>query len=145
MTSVGDSLRLALISLNELKQVAVCAAAERLVRMGVVKGKEQLEAFLEMAGVDHYIVSYGEAFVTTFRSAAFEHNPKQIIAGMERGFQKAAELRLRVEEGKELTEEEQAQLRFMPGSWVVWSSTVPSDEGNKHVRSWFKSNGSAII
>lgn len=51
MTVPNDNLRLVLISLNELKQVAVLAAANQfgaqLLSMGVVKGKQQLETFLE--------------------------------------------------------------------------------------------------
>jgi hypothetical protein len=83
MTIPNDNLRLFLISLNELKQVAILAAANefapQLSSIGIVKGKLQLEAFLAMAGIDRYIVSYGEPFATTFKSTIFEHSPKQIV------------------------------------------------------------------
>jgi hypothetical protein len=28
-------------------------------------------------------------------------------------------------------------VRFVPRSWLVWSSTVSSEEGMERVRSWF--------
>jgi len=141
METVDDSLRLILISLNELKQVAVLAAAEEfapeLRSLGVVKGKEQLEAFLQMAEVDHYVVTYGEPFASTFRPAPIGHSWQQIIAGLEKGFREAGELRNKLKKGEVLGDEEQAGLRFGPRSWMVWSSTVSSTEGLARVRAWF--------
>jgi hypothetical protein len=88
MSNPNDYLRLFLVSLNELKQVAILAAASdfgpQLSSMGIVKGKQQLEAFLMMAGIDCYIVSYGEPFATTFKSTTFEHTPKQIVDDQKR-------------------------------------------------------------
>jgi hypothetical protein len=144
-----DSLRLVLIALNELKQIAVLGSAERfgpeLRSMGVVKGKEELEAFLNMAGVDHYVVTYGEPFVTTFRSAPFAQAPQQIVAALEKGFREADELRSRLRSGQTVSDEERSRVRFVPRSWLVWSSTVSSEEGMERVRSWFaeKKAGSA--
>lgn len=52
-----DSLRLFLTFLDELKQVNVLAATNRmgsqLSIMGAVKGKQQLQDVLEAARVDH--------------------------------------------------------------------------------------------
>ena len=150
MTTGNDSLRLVLISLNELKQVAVLAAngfALQLHSMGVVKGKKQLETFLEMAGVDHYVVSYAEPFANTFKATPFDHNAKQIVAALEKAFRSADELRQRVEKGEKLSDEEQSQLRFLPRSWTVWSSSVKTDEGMERVKAWFKekkSNGRSV-
>jgi hypothetical protein len=144
MTIPIDSLRLFLISLDELKQVAILAAVSdfgpQLSSMGIVKGKQQLESFLVTAGIDHYIVSYGEPFATTFKSAAFEHSPKQIVGALESGFRKAHELRLKLRKGETLTAEEQSHLRFLPKSWSVCSSSVKTNEGRDRVRSWFKAN-----
>jgi hypothetical protein len=140
-------LRLVLISLNELKQVAVLASAEEfgpeLHSMGVIKGKEQLQEFLKMAVVDHYVVTYGEPFATTFRSAPFAHSGEQIVGALEKGVREAGELRARVKNGEALSEEEQARLRFVPRSWMVWSSTVSSEEGTARVRAWFEEKKSA--
>lgn len=147
MGTPDDGLRLVLISLNEVKQVAVLAAAEefapQLLSMGVVKGKEQLEALLEMAAVDRYVVTYGEPFATTFRSSPFEHTPRQIIEGLEKGFREADELLSRQKRGEALSEEEQARLRFVPRSWMVWSSALSSAEGIARVRAWFAEKKSA--
>jgi len=144
MTIPNGYLRLFLISLNELKQVAILAAADefgpQLSSMGIVKGKQQLEAFLVMAGIDRYVVSYGEPFVTTFKSTIFEHSPKQIVDDLEKGFQQADELRLKLRNGEELTDEEQSHLRFSPKSWSVCSSSVTTTEGVERIRSWFKAN-----
>jgi hypothetical protein len=144
METPDDSLRLVLISLNELKQVAVLAAPEgfglQLHSMGVVKGKEQLAAFLEMAEVDHYVVCYGEPFVTTFRSAPFAHDAQQIIAGLEKGIREAGELRQKIEKGDAVSEEERVHLRLAPRTWTLWSSSLKSDEGMERVRAWFSEN-----
>jgi hypothetical protein len=144
MTIPNDNLRLFLVSLNELKQVAILAAANdfgpQLSSMGIVKGKQQLESFLVMAGIDHYTVSYGEPFATTFKSTAFVHSPKQIVRDLERGFQQADELRLKLRKGETLTDEEQSHLRFLPKSWSVCSSSVTTNEGIERIRSWFKAN-----
>jgi hypothetical protein len=144
MTIPNDNLRLFLISLNELKQVAILAAANefapQLSSIGIVKGKQQLEAFLVMAGIDRYIVSYGEPFATTFKSTIFEHSPKQIVDDLEKGFQQADELRLKLRKGESLTNEEQSHLRFLPKSWSVCSSSVSTTEGIDRIRSWFKTN-----
>lgn len=133
-----------LISLNELKEIVILAARNQfgpqLFSMGIVKGKEQLETFLEMAGIDHYIVSYGEPFATTFKSTAFEHSPKQIANGLEKGFQVGGELRAKMHNGERLTEEQQFQLRYLPKSWSVCSSSVRTDAGIERIRSWFKAN-----
>ncbi|MGB2591421.1 MAG: hypothetical protein WAJ96_12290, partial [Candidatus Acidiferrum sp.] len=94
--------------------------------------------FLEMAGIDHYVISYAEPFVSTFKSTAFEHRPKQIVNDLEKGFQTAAELRLKMRRGEELTEAEGSQLRLLPKSWSVYSSSVKTDEGIERIRSWFK-------
>jgi hypothetical protein len=146
MTIPTDSLRLFLISLNELKQVAILAAASdlgsQLSSMGIVKGKQQLESFLSMAGIDHYIVSYGEPFATTFKSTAFEHSPKQIVDSLESGFQQADKLRLKLRKGEALTDEEQSHLRFLPKSWSVYSSSVTTNDGKDRIRSWLKANKS---
>jgi len=142
MGTPEDGLRLALIALNELKQVAVLASAEecapQLFSMGVVKGKEQLKELLEKAGVDHYVVTYGEPFVTTFRAAPFGHSPEQIVEELEKGFVDASELRARKKNGEALNDEEQTRLRFLARSWLVWSSTVSSQEGIARVRAWFE-------
>lgn len=142
MTIPDDNLRLVLIALNELKQVAILAASNQfgpeLHSMGIVKGKQQLQSFLEMAGIDHYIISYGEPFATTFKSTAFEHNPKQIVSDLEKGFQTAAELRFRARKGEKLTDAEDSQFRLLPKSWTVCSSSVRTDEGMERIRSWFK-------
>lgn len=144
MTIPNDNLRLVLISLNELKQVAILAAANQfgpqLFSMGIVNGKEQLETFLEMGGIDRYIVSYGEPFATTFKSTAFEHSPKQIANDLEKGFQTGSELRAKMHKGETLTDEQQSQLRYLPKSWSVYSSSVTTDEGIERIRSWFKAN-----
>jgi hypothetical protein len=138
------TLRLVLISLTELKQVAILAAANRfgpqLFSMGIVKGKDQLESFLEMAGIDHYVISSGEPFANTFKSTAFEHSPKQIVHDLEKGFQTAAELRLKVRRGEKLTDPEDSQLRLSPKSWIVYSSSVRTDQGIKHIRESFNAN-----
>lgn len=144
MTLSNDNLRLVLISLNELKQVAILAATKQfgpqLLSMGIVKGREKLEAFLEMAGIDRYIVSYGEPFATTFKSAAFDHSPKQIANDLDKGFQLAAEIRLKMCRGEKLTDAEDSQLRLWPKSWSVCSSSVGTDEGIERIREWFKAN-----
>jgi hypothetical protein len=149
METPDDSFRLVLISLNELKQVAVLAAAKGFVpllhSMGVVKGKEQLAAFLEMAEVDHYVVCYGEPFVTTFRSAPFAHDAQQIVAGLEKGFREAAEVRRKIEKGETVTEEERAQLRLGPRAWMLWSSSLKSEEGMERVRAWFSENRTSAV
>jgi hypothetical protein len=149
METPDDSLRLVLISLNELKQVAVLAAAEglglQLHSMGVVKGKEQLAAFLEMAEVDHYVVCYGEPFVTTFRSAPFAHDAQQIIAGLEKGFREAEELRQKITKDETVEEEERTRLRFAPRVWMLWSSSLKTDEGMERVRAWFGESKTKVV
>jgi hypothetical protein len=144
MTIPNDYLRLFLIYLNELKQVAILAAsadfAPQLSSMGIVKGEQQLESFLVMAGIDRYIVSYGEPFATTFKSTIFEHSPKQIVDDLEKGFQQAHELRLKLRSGEALTNEEQSHWRFLPKSWSVCSGSDTTTEGIARIRSWFKAN-----
>jgi hypothetical protein len=144
MTIPNDNLRLVLISLNELKQVAILAAANEfgpeLFSMGIIKGRQQLETFLKMAGIDGYIVSYGEPFATTFKSTAFEHTAKQIANDLEKGFQARSELRAKMRNGETLTDEQQSQLRYSPKSWGVYSSSTRTDEGIERIRSWFKAN-----
>jgi hypothetical protein len=144
MANAKDSLRLVLISLNELKQVAVLAAAEgfgsQLFSMGVVKGKEQLEALLETAGADHYVVSYNEPFASTFKASAFAHSAEQIVADLEKGFRAAKERSDGLKRGETLDDEEQARLRFAPRSWMVWASAVESSDGITRIRSWFETN-----
>jgi hypothetical protein len=144
MTIPNDNLRLVLIALNELKQVAILAAENefgpQLFSMGIVKGKQQLETFLEMAGIDRYIVSYGEPFATTFKSTAFEHSAKQIVSDLEKGFQARAELQAKMHNGETLTDDQQSQLRYLPKSWSVYSSSIGTDEGIERIRSWFKAN-----
>jgi len=141
MGTVDDNLRLVLIALNELKQVAVLAAAEEfapeLRSMGVVKGKEQLGAFLEAVAVDHYVVTYGEPFASTFRPAPIGHSWRQVIDDLEKGFRHTGELRAKLSKGETLSEDELARLRFAPRSWIVWSSTVSSEDGMARVRTWF--------
>jgi len=141
MGTPDDGLRLVLVSLNELKQMAVLAAAEefapQLFSLGVVKGKEQLKELLAKAEVDHYVVTYGEPFATTFRASPFGHSPEQILEGLEKGFEEAGELRARARNSETLSEEERTRLRFVARSWIVWSSTVGSKEGIARVRAWF--------
>jgi len=141
MGTVDDSLRLVLIALNELKQVAVLAAAEEfapeLRSLGVVKGREQLETFLETAAVDHYVVTYGQPFASTFRPAPIRHSWQQIIEDLEKGFREAGELRAKLSKRETLSEDELERLRFAPRSWMVWSSTLSSADGMARVRAWF--------
>lgn len=144
MTTPDDKLRLVLISLNELRQIVVLAVANQsgpqLFSIGVVRGKQQLETLLELAGIDHYITSYGQPFENTFQSAAFEHRPKQIVNDLEKGFQAGADLRAKKRGGEKLTEAEDSQLRLLPRSWSVFSSSVRAEEGMERIRAWFEAN-----
>lgn len=108
--------------------------------MGVVRGKQQLQSFLEMAGIDHYIVSYGEPFASTFKSSTFEHSPKQIADDLEKAFQVVDELRIKILEGEKLSEGEHSHLTLLPKSLAVCSSSVRTDEGIERIRSWFRAN-----
>jgi hypothetical protein len=144
MTIPNDNLRLVFISLDELKLVAILAAANRfglqLFSMEIVKGKEQLESFLDSAGIDRYIISYGEPFATTFKSTAFEHSPTQIANDLEKGFQTADEIRDKILRRETVSEAEHTHLSLLPRSWSVCSSSVRAEEGIERIRSWFKAN-----
>src|ERR1019366_857985 len=131
MTIPNDNLRISLTFLDELKQVEVFAAINRfgpqLRIMGVVKGKKQLEDFLDKAGIDHYIICSGEPLTNTFRATAFEHSPKQIADDLEKNFQMADELELKLLNGDTLTDAEQSFA--VPMSLTVCSSSVRTREG----------------
>ena len=139
MAIPNDNLRIILIFLDELNQVEVLAAINRfgpqLRIMGVVKGKEQLEDFLDKAGIDHYIICSGEPLTNTFRATAFEHSPKQIADDLEKNFQMADELQLKILNGDRLTDAEQSFT--VPMSLTICSSSVRTSEGLERVRAWF--------
>jgi hypothetical protein len=103
--------------------------------MGVVKGKEQLEDFMGKAGIDHYIICSGEPLTNTFRATAFEHSPKQIADDLEKNFEMAGELQLKILNGDMLTAAEHSFT--VPMSLTVCSSSVRTDKGLERVRAWF--------
>jgi hypothetical protein len=144
MGTTCDSLRLVLISLNELEQVAVVAPGEsftpRLFSLGVVKGKTHLKELLETAQVDHYVVTYGEPFATTFRSSPFAHSADEIVDSLEKSFQEIGGLLTKLRAAQGLSDQEQAQLRFAPRAWMVWSSSLETKDGLERARSWFRAN-----
>ncbi len=137
-TIASDSLRVFLTFLDELRQVNVLAATNKigsqLSVMGAVQGKEQLRDLLDAAGVDHYIICSGELSTAIF--TAYEKSPELIVDGLEKEFKKAHELQLKILNGGTLTEEERS---FAVRPYLhVCSSSVKTDEGLKRIHSWFK-------
>ena len=136
----NENLRITLIFLDELKQVDVRAATNhfglqlQLRHMGILKGKEQLEDFLDKAGIDHYMIFSGNPLDYTFKATAFERSPKQIADALEKNFQTADELQLKIL-SEPLTVTEQSFT--VPMSLDVCSSSVRTDAGLERVRAWF--------
>lgn len=118
MSIPSDNLRLVLIFVDQLRQVAVQAITNhhgfKLRNMGVVEGKEQLVDFLDRTAIDHYIV-----FSDNFGATAFEYTPKQIADGLEKAFQRVG--------GSSA-----ASI-----SLTVCSSSLKSNEGLEHTQAWF--------
>ena len=77
----------------------------------------------------------GEPLTNTFRGTAFEHSPKQIADDLEKNFQMADELQLKILNGDTLTDAEQSFT--VPMSLTVCSSSVRTGEGLERVRAWF--------
>lgn|GEM_PF-1872410 len=140
MVNAKKDLRLFLTFLNGLETVKVVAprhpAGPELCVMGVVKGKRELLDLFETAAVDNVIVCSGEVFrMPTF--AAYERTPKSIIQDLERHFELAHEIPMKILMGEELTPNEEAFIPLI--SLHVAASSVDGIEGLKCVHDWFES------
>lgn len=135
-TIPNDSLRLFLTFLDELKQVNVLAATNsvgnQLAVVGAVKGKKELQDLLETAGIDHYIICSGELSMAIY--VAYEKTPQQIVNGLEKEFNRAHELQLKILKGGKLTDEEKS-FAVRPLLHVC-ASSVKTDDGLKRIESW---------
>jgi hypothetical protein len=132
-----ENIRLFLEFLDELKQVKVLAATNQmgsqLSIMGGVYSKAQLLDLLNKVDIDHYSVSSGDIFSPVI--TVFERSPEEIVNALEKAFQKADELQIRILEGGTLTDEERSFT--VPTLLHVYSSSVKADDGLKLVKSWF--------
>lgn len=104
--------------------------------MGVVEGRDDLLDLLDTAAVDNFIVCSGDIlFRPNF--TAYERSPKLIVQDLEKLFQIADEIPLKMLRGEQLTEDEMA---FTPlTSLHVCSSSIDGVEGLKRVHEWFGS------
>ena len=134
-----DNLRLIITFLDELKQVKVLATTDRpdsqLCIMGVVEGREQLQDLLVKAEIDHYLVCSGDPFTVSFRVTAFERSPKRMLEDLEKIFQRAAEIPLKILRGETLTDEEKSFET--PPYLHVCSSLMKTNDGLKGIQAWF--------
>jgi hypothetical protein len=133
-------LRMFLTFLDRLNKVKVIAprdpAGVELCVMGVVEGKEDLLDVLETVAIDHFIVCSGDILLRpTF--TVYERSPKFIVQDLEKLFQIAVEIPLKILRGEQLTEDEES---FTPlTSLHVCSSSVRGIEGLQRVHEWFES------
>jgi hypothetical protein len=75
--------------------------------MGVVEGRDDLLELLETVAIDNYIICSGDLFShPTF--TAYERRPKLIVQDLERMFQKADEIPLKILRGEQLAEDEES-------------------------------------
>jgi hypothetical protein len=142
---IANKLRLFLAFKDEVKQVKVDAETNRvesrIAIMGVVRGKDELQNLLEVAGIDHYLTPHVDAVNNICSTKAHELTPKQIVEGLAKAFQKDHDLWLKILDGKTLSDAEQ-EFR-VPKSFDVFSSTVSTDEGLARVQDWFKAKVAA--
>lgn len=132
--------RMFLTFLDRLNKVKVIAprhpAGLELCIMGVVEGRDDLLELLETVAIDNYIICSGDVFFhPTF--TAYERSPKSIVQDLERMFQKADEIPLKILRGEQLAEDEES---FTPlTSLHVCSSSVEGVGGLQRVHEWFES------
>lgn len=140
MLNPKTNLRMFLTFLDGLNKVKVIAprhpAGLELCIMGVVEGRDDLLGLLDTAAVDNFIVCSGDIlFRPNF--TAYERSPKLIVQDLEKLFQIADEIPLKMLRGEQLTEDEMA---FTPlTSLHVCSSSIDGVEGLKRVHEWFGS------
>jgi len=104
--------------------------------MGVVKGREDLLDLFETVAVDHFIICSGDIlFRPIFK--AYERSPKSIVQDLEKIFEIADEIPLKILRGEQLTEDEKSFTRL--ASLHVASSSVEGVAGLKRVHEWFES------
>jgi hypothetical protein len=140
MINPRRDLRMFLTFLDRLNKVKVVAprhpAGLELCVMGVVEGRENLLELLETVAVDNYITYSGDLFSNpTF--TANERSPKLLVQDLEKLFQEADEIPLKILRGEQLTEDEESFNA--PISLHVCASTVEGIEGLKRVHDWFES------
>jgi hypothetical protein len=129
--------------LDRLDKVKIVAprdpAGLELCIMGIVEGRENLLELLETVAVDNYIVCSGDVLLRpTF--TAYERSPKSIVQDLDKLFQIADEIPLKILRGEQLTEDEET---FRPlTSLHVCSSSVSGIEGLTRVHQWFESKKS---
>ena len=89
----------------------------------------------DRAAVDNFIVCSGDIlFRPNF--TAYEHSPKLIVQDLEKLFQIADEIPLKMLRGEQLTEDEMSPLRSRPCMFAL--SSVDGVEGLKRVHEWFE-------
>ena len=141
MLDPKKNLRMFLSFPDGLNKVKVIAprhpAGLELCNMGIVEGKENLLDLFETVGVDHFIMpSGGEVFsLPTF--TVYEHSSKSIVKDLDKHFQTADEIPLKILRGEQLTEDEESFTRRI--SLHVGSSSVEGVDGVKRVHEWFES------
>jgi hypothetical protein len=99
--------------------------------MGAVKGRDQLQDLLRKVGIN--LILFSEPLTNTFRQIA--RSPKQIAEAIEKSFQTADELELKILSEDTLTAAEQSFRA--PMSLIVGSSSVRTDEGLARIQAWF--------
>ena len=97
---------------------------------------------LDTAAVDNFIVCSGDIlFRPNF--TAYERSPKLIVQDLEKLFQMADEIPLKMLRGEQLTEDEMSFTPLM--SLHVCSSSVDGVGGLKRVHEWFESKKALAV
>lgn len=123
--------------LNRVKVIAPRhPAGLELCIMGVVKGREDLLELLETVAVNHFIVCSGDLLLRPIFSA-YERSARSIVQDLDRHFQAADEIPLKILRGEQLTEDEKSFTRLT--LLHVGSSSVEGVAGLKRVHEWFRS------
>jgi hypothetical protein len=135
----SENLRLFLTFLDGLKRVQIFAATNqvgsRLRIMGVTEGEEQLQDLLGKVGIDHYIRCTGDLLKRTLEVTAVERTPELIVRDLEKRFERADEVPLKILQGSQLTDEERSFT--VPASLTVCASSMKTDEGLRRIQAWF--------
>jgi hypothetical protein len=140
VVNIENNLRLHLEFLDELDLIKVLAGTDdwdqRLAFMGVVKGKEQLVDFLNVAGIDHHTVGGDAGTIPPSLPLAYERTPQEMVKSLDEAFRTVDEAQLKILNRLQLTADESAVRK--PVSLHVYSSTTTVSDGLRHVHDWFK-------
>ena len=142
ISNIENNLRLYLDFRDELDLVKVVAGSndwdQRIVFMGVVKGKERLVDLLNEAEIDHNTVG-GDSFATPSSvPLAYEITPQEMVETLDEAFRTVHETNLKILNNEQPTEEELSARK--PISLRVFSSSTTVSEGLRRVQNWFRNH-----